>query len=88
MQWYGVELSQDNMRVVYIAEGCAHGFQTLTDDVELIYHHSEFYNPEYEDGFRYNDPKLAIRWPLPVGIISHRDQHYPLIDNNFNGIDL
>lgn len=88
MQWHGVELSKDNMRMVYIPEGFAHGFQTLTDNAELIYHHSAFYSPEYERGLRFDDPALAIKWPLPVGAISPKDQSYPLIDNKFKGIDI
>ena len=87
-QWHGVELSEENMRVVYIPEGFAHGFQTLTDDVELAYHHSAFYSPEHERGLRYDDPALAIRWPLPVGTISPKDASYPLIDTDFKGIAL
>jgi len=52
----------------------------------LIYHHSAFYSPEYEHGLRFDDPSLAINWPLPVGAISPKDQSYPLIDNNFKGV--
>jgi dTDP-4-dehydrorhamnose 3,5-epimerase len=88
MQWHGVELSKDNMRMVYIPEGFAHGFQTLTDNAELIYHHSAFYSPEYEYELRFDDPALAINWPLPVGVISPKDRSYPLINNNFKGISL
>jgi len=87
MQWHSVELSKDNMRMVYIPEGFAHGFQALTDNAELIYHHSELYRPEYERGLRFDDPALAIAWPLPTGIISIKDQSYSLIDNNFKGIE-
>ena len=53
LQWYGVELSKDNLRMVYIPEGFAHGFQTLTDDAELIYHHSALYSPAMSGGLRY-----------------------------------
>lgn len=87
MQWHGVELSKDTMRMVYIPEGFAHGFQTLTENAELIYHHSEFYSPKYEHALRYDDPALAISWPLPAGGVSTKDQSYPLIDNNFKGIE-
>jgi dTDP-4-dehydrorhamnose 3,5-epimerase len=87
MQWHSVELSKDNMRMVYIPEGFAHGFQALTDNAELIYHHSALYRPEYERGLRFDDPALAIAWPLPTGIISIKDQSYSLIDNNFKGIE-
>jgi len=87
-QWHGVTLSKDNMRMVYIPEGFAHGFQTLTDNAELIYHHSAFYSPEYEHGLRCDDPALAIKWPLPVGAISPKDQSYSFTDNNFKGIEI
>jgi dTDP-4-dehydrorhamnose 3,5-epimerase len=88
LKWHGVELSKDNMRMVYIPEGFAHGFQTLSNNAELIYHHSEFYNPEYEEGLRFDDPSLAIRWPSPVSAISPKDQNYPLINNKFKGIEI
>ena len=87
-QWYGVELSKDNMRMIFIPEGFAHGFQALTDNAELIYHHSEFYSPEYEYGLRFDDPALTIKWPLTVGAVSPKDQGYPLINSNFNGIEI
>jgi dTDP-4-dehydrorhamnose 3,5-epimerase len=87
LQWHGVELSDENMRMAYIPEGFAHGFQTLTDNAELIYHHSAFYMPEYEHGVRYNDPVLSIIWPLQAGVISTKDQCYPLIASNFKGIE-
>ena len=88
MQWYGIELSKDNLRMVYIPAGFAHGFQTLTNNAELIYHHSEFYSPEYELGLRFDDPAIAIKWPLPLGPISTKDLSYLLIDNNFKGIEI
>jgi dTDP-4-dehydrorhamnose 3,5-epimerase len=87
LQWHGVELSKDNMRMVYIPDGFAHGFQTLVDNSELIYHHSAFYSPEYEQGLRFDDPALTIAWPLPAGVITTKDQSYPLIDDNFKGIE-
>ena len=87
LQWHGMKLSKDNASMVYIPEGFSHGFQTLTDKAELIYHHSAFYNPEFERGLRFDDPALAIVWPLPVSVISAKDQSYPLIDNKFKGIE-
>lgn len=87
-QWIAVELTQENRRLLYVPEGFAHGFQTLTDNAELIYCHSAFYSPEYERGLRFDDPTLAINWPLPAGAISPKDQSYPLIDNNFKGIEI
>jgi dTDP-4-dehydrorhamnose 3,5-epimerase len=86
MQYHSMELSKDNMRMAYIPEKFAHGFQGLTDDAELIYLSSAFYNPEYEDGLRFNDPALAINWPLPVGTVSLKDLRWPLINTNFKGL--
>jgi dTDP-4-dehydrorhamnose 3,5-epimerase len=83
---YGVELSAQNKKMIYIPEGFAHGFQALSDDCELLYHHSEFYTPGAEGGIKYNDPKVNIEWPMPVTHISERDTHHPLLDDNFKGI--
>lgn len=88
LQWHGVHLSKDNMRMVYIPEGFGHGFQTLTDDVELIYHHSAVYSSEYEGGLRFDDPAAAIEWPLPVAAISPRDRSFPLLGGNFKGMTI
>lgn len=87
LKWHGVELSKENMRIVFIPEGFIHGFQTLSNNAELIYHHSEFYSPEHEHGFRFDDPALAIKWPLPAGAISAKDQSYRLMDSSFKGIE-
>jgi dTDP-4-dehydrorhamnose 3,5-epimerase len=86
LQWFGLELSATNKRMLYIPEGFAHGFQTLTDNCELIYHHTAFYTPGAEGGIRYNDPAVNIQWPLPVSVISARDEGHPFIDEHFKGI--
>ena len=86
LQHINVSLSADNKQMIYIPHGFAHGFQTLEDNTELIYHHSEYYQPGVEGGLRYNDKALNIQWPLPVQNISERDINHPLLDNNFNGI--
>jgi dTDP-4-dehydrorhamnose 3,5-epimerase len=86
LQWFGTELSAANKKMLYIPEGFAHGFQSLTDDCELIYLHSEFYVPNAEGGIRYNDPKVAINWPLPVHTLSPRDAGHPDLDEKFKGI--
>ncbi len=73
-----VLLDSDALETVYIPAGCAHGFQTLTDDVEMHYCHSEPYKPEYEAAVNIFDPALAIAWPLSISSISDRDQNNPL----------
>jgi len=88
LNWFGLELSAANKKMLYIPEGFAHGFQTLADNTELIYHHSSFYVPGHEGGLRYDDKKLNIKWPLPVTEISGRDQQHPDITEDFRGINL
>jgi dTDP-4-dehydrorhamnose 3,5-epimerase len=73
----GVTLRADEYRMLYIPEGFAHGFLTLTDDVNVFYQMSEFYAPEYARGFRWNDPAFEITLPEEVKIISDRDARYP-----------
>jgi dTDP-4-dehydrorhamnose 3,5-epimerase len=63
--------------MLYIPAGCAHGFQTLVDDTEVVYQISEPYHPDSARGYRWNDPAFAIEWPLPVSAISERDRTYP-----------
>lgn len=75
-----VELGDANGRQIYIPPGCAHGFQTLVDDVEMTYLMSAAYAPACEAGLRHDDPVLAIEWPLPVTQVSARDAAFPLID--------
>ncbi|MBI1360384.1 MAG: dTDP-4-dehydrorhamnose 3,5-epimerase [Alphaproteobacteria bacterium] len=77
LRWQGFELSAENQRQLYIPEGCAHGFQALSDDALVNYRISEFYAPDASVGYRYNDPKFAISWPLPVTMISDRDRDLP-----------
>jgi dTDP-4-dehydrorhamnose 3,5-epimerase len=64
---------------MYIPRGFAHGFQSLVDDSEVLYQMSEYYHPELACGIRWNDPVLAIDWPLKQPILSERDQRLPLI---------
>lgn len=86
LKWFGTELSAENKKMLYIPKGFAHGFQTLTDDCELLYHHSQFYTPSNEAGIRYNDDLIAIKWPLPIADISDRDSNHPLLTKQFKGI--
>ena len=79
-QWQGVELTAENRRAFYVPKGCAHGFQTLSDDTEILYLISTFYVPGASAGYRYNDPAFAVEWPLPVTIISDNDRRWPDFD--------
>jgi dTDP-4-dehydrorhamnose 3,5-epimerase len=88
LQWFGQELSAGNKKMLYIPEGFAHGFQTLTDDCELIYHHTSFYVPGAEGGIKYDDKKTDIDWTLPVTEISERDKQHPYLEDTFTGIKL
>ena len=75
-RWVAVELSAENHRMLYIAVGCAHGYQTLEDDTELSYLTSQVYVPKSATGFRHDDPAFAIEWPLPVSVISDADRNW------------
>lgn len=86
LKWFGVILSAENKKMIYIPEGFAHGFQTLSPDAELIYNHSEFYNPKAESGIKYSDPAINIEWPLSLSEISERDNSHPLIDSTFKAL--
>ncbi|MFL5810366.1 MAG: dTDP-4-dehydrorhamnose 3,5-epimerase [Flavisolibacter sp.] len=86
LSWFGVELSAENKKMIYIPEGFAHGFQCLSDQCELIYHHSEYYTPGAEAGIRYDDPLIGITWPLPVTVLSPRDETHSYLDESFKGI--
>jgi len=87
LHWHAEVLSADNHRSLLIPEGFAHGFQTLTEQCELLYLHSEPYVKEAEGALNAMDPTLSIDWPLPVSEMSERDHSHPMIDNNFKGIE-
>ncbi len=76
-QWLGVELTENNYRMLYVPEGFAHGFQTLESDTEVFYQVSEAYYPELERGVRWDDPAFEISWPLEEKIISKKDMSHP-----------
>ena len=86
LKYFSIELSDKNLVSLYIPRGFAHGFQTLEDDSHLIYHHSAYYAPGCEGGIRYNDPAVAIHWPLTVSVITEKDKNHPLLNNSFKGI--
>ncbi len=76
-KWQGFELSDTNRHILYVPEGFAHGFQTLTDGAEVTYQVSHPYVPGAEGGVRWDDPAFAIDWPLPVSVISAKDREWP-----------
>ncbi|CAN5829391.1 dTDP-4-dehydrorhamnose 3,5-epimerase [soil metagenome] len=78
--WFGTELTQDNNDALYLPPGCAHGFQTLVDETVMYYDASAPYTPDAVGGARYDDPVLAVRWPLEVMVISDQDRSWPLLD--------
>lgn len=80
MQYIGVELTAENRRALYVPEMFAHGYQTLTDNAEVMYQVGEFYTPGYERGLRYNDTAFNIEWPIPVTVISAKDASWPLFE--------
>lgn len=87
LHWHGIELDEGLTTEVFIPEGFAHGFQALTDDAQLLYLHSAAWDREKEGGLRYDDPALAIAWPLPVIKVSGKDQQLPLArESRFPGI--
>jgi dTDP-4-dehydrorhamnose 3,5-epimerase len=75
--WIAVLLSADKRNMVYVPEGCAHGFLTLQDECEIFYQMSEIYYPDCARGVRWSDPAFQIKWPAPVQVISERDRTYP-----------
>jgi dTDP-4-dehydrorhamnose 3,5-epimerase len=79
LRHYSIELAAGDGKLFVIPEGFAHGFQTLTADTELLYLHTHHYEPQSEDGLLFDDPVLAISWPLPVSDISERDRQHSRI---------
>jgi dTDP-4-dehydrorhamnose 3,5-epimerase len=76
-RWLSCELSADNRAALYVPEGFAHGFQTLTDNAEVFYQMSREHHPGSAAGLRWNDPAIDIRWPLEISVISAKDQSWP-----------
>ena len=88
LHWHAEVLTPENRSSLLIPQGFAHGFQALTDDVELIYFHSAAHTPNHEAGLDVRDVKLAISWPLPIVELSPRDQAHPAIVSGFEGVEL
>ena len=80
LEHVAVELDEDNHRALYVPERFAHGYQVLADRTETSYQVGEFYAPALESGLRYDDPRLRLVWPLPVSVISDKDQVFKLLD--------
>lgn len=76
-EWVGTELSRENRRMLYMPEGCAHGYLSLTGDAEAFYLVTAAYAPDAERGIRYDDPAFDIIWPSPVRVVSEKDQSWP-----------
>lgn len=74
---FAAELTAENRRALFVPECFAHGFQTLSDNTEVYYQMSAFYEPSSGAGYRYDDPRLAISWPLPISVISETDLSWP-----------
>jgi dTDP-4-dehydrorhamnose 3,5-epimerase len=83
LQWHAERLSADNGHALLLPEGFAHGFQALSNDVELLYCHSAAYAPAAEAGLNPKDPLLAIAWPLQIAEISARDAQQPMMKKGF-----
>jgi dTDP-4-dehydrorhamnose 3,5-epimerase len=79
MRWLGIELSDENHKMIYVPEGMAQGYITLFDNTEMNYHTSKFFNAESASGVRFDDPALAIKWPIAATVVSEQDRNWPLI---------
>lgn len=88
LQWHAEVLTDENFRMVYLPEGFAHGFQTLEDDVAVIYQASSPYTPSAERGVCYGDPLVGIQWLVPDAIVSEKDAGLAWLDESFQGVNL
>ena len=88
LRWHAEVLSAENHRTLVVPEGFAHGFQTLTEDCELLYLHTAAFAADSEGALNANDPRLAIVWPQPISDWSARDAGHPILDDEFLGIKL
>lgn len=88
LQWFAIELSDDNFKAFLIPRGFAHGFQTLTSDCELLYLHTQSYVPDAESGLHPQDPRLKIKWPLTITDLSARDRQHLFLTKSPIGLQL
>ncbi len=78
-KWHGTELTAENGRMLYLPEGCAHGYQTLQEATEMHYMTSAYYTPSAARGARFDDPVFRIQWPLDATVVSEQDRNWPLV---------
>jgi len=78
-RWFGIELTAENRRMVYVPEGFAHGYQSLVDNSEVFYQVSQFHEKNAQRGLRWDDPTIAIEWPVKNPILSDQDRSFPLL---------
>ena len=88
LKWTAVELTPESRISFVIPEGCAHGFQVLDEDSQLLYLHTAFYTPAAEGGVRFDDPRIGVSWPLEPTDLSVRDLSHPYLKEDFEGIVL
>ena len=86
LRWHAEKLTADNQRALLIPEGFAHGFQTTTDNVTLLYCHNAAFNPSSEAALNAQDPRLGITWPIDTTVLSPRDAQHPLLNSEFKGV--
>ena len=86
LRWHGEPLSEENRRSLFVPEGFAHGFQAVGDDSEVLYFVTAAYEPAAERGVHPREPRVAVRWPLPVEHLSERDASHPTLSPDFDGI--
>jgi dTDP-4-dehydrorhamnose 3,5-epimerase len=87
LQWHGEILSAENMKALVVPEGCAHGFQSIDDDIEMVYLSTKAYYKESEGTIRYDEPKVNIKWPIIVVNVSKKDMTSSFITGDFKGIE-
>jgi dTDP-4-dehydrorhamnose 3,5-epimerase len=88
LKWFGIEICPQKNIALVIPEGCAHGFQVLEEDSELLYLHSASYKPSSEAAIRFDDPMIGIAWPIAPTDLSKRDLSHPYLNNIFKGISV
>jgi dTDP-4-dehydrorhamnose 3,5-epimerase len=87
LKWHGAELTEDNRSMLYVPRGFAHGFITLTDNVDAFYLSSHVYSPDLERGLRWNDSALGIEWPSEPRDTSDKDRQWPNLNPEFHGLE-